>query len=287
MSRRYLDPKNDVAFKKLFSNKERLISLLNAILKLSDGHKIIDLDYIPQEQMPLFKSGKRSIFYLKVRDEAGRWYIIEMQRTMKIDFIDRVQFYGSYAYVIQIEEGIAHHNLLPIVVISIIGERMFPDELPYINYHQLKETSTNKQYLFSLMYVFVELGKFDASKIDNDVDQWLHLLKCAHEENQPPESIDSSIILSAYNDLEQYNWTSEEHDAYVRTNLAMVKEEEELADSYEKGAAEGKVEGKAEGEVIGIEKTATNMLKEKLDIKLIASVTGLSKEEILKLQNKI
>ena len=49
MSRRYLDPKNDVAFKKLFSNKERLISLLNAILKLSDGHKIIDLDYIPQE----------------------------------------------------------------------------------------------------------------------------------------------------------------------------------------------------------------------------------------------
>lgn len=34
-------------------------------------------------------------------------------------------------------------------------------------------------------------------------------------------------------------------------------------------------------------KIATNMLKEKLDIKLIASVTGLSKEEILKLQNKI
>jgi len=32
---------------------------------------------------------------------------------------------------------------------------------------------------------------------------------------------------------------------------------------------------------------AINMLKQKLDTKLISSVTGLSKEEILKLQNKI
>jgi predicted transposase YdaD len=75
----------------------------------------------------------------------------------------------------------------------------------------------------------------------------------------------------------------------------MVKEEEELADSYEKGAAEGKVEGRAEGkvegraegEVIGIEKIAINMLKEKGEHKFISTVTGLSKEEILKLQNKI
>ena len=32
---------------------------------------------------------------------------------------------------------------------------------------------------------------------------------------------------------------------------------------------------------------AINMLKQKLDTKLISSVTGLSKEEITKLQNKI
>ena len=279
MSRRYLDPKNDVAFKKLFSNKERLINLLNAILKLSDGQRILELDYIPQEQMPLFKSGKRSIFDLKVRDETGRWYIIEMQRTMKVDFIDRVQFYGSYAYVTQIEQGIAHHDLLPIVVISIIGTKMFPDELPYINYHQLKETSTNKQYLFSLTYVFIELGKFQEDKIETDIDQWLHLLKCAHEENEPPKDIDSKIILSAYSDLEQFNWTAEEHDAYVRSSLAIAKEEEELEDARIEGIELGIQQGTKKRNI----EIAKKLLNKNISVGDIIEITNLSKEQIEKL----
>ena len=143
--------------------------------------------------MPLFLDGKRSIFDLKVKDEAGRWYIIEMQRKMERDYINRVQFYGSYSYVNQIEQGVSHKDLLPVVVISIIGQKVFDDELPCINYHCLKETNTNKQYLFSLMYVFVELGKFDSNKIENDIDQWLHLLKCAHNEQEPPKAIKNSI----------------------------------------------------------------------------------------------
>ncbi len=62
--------------------------------------------------MPLFLDGKRSIFDLKVKDEAGRWYIIEMQRKMERDYINRVQFYGSYSYVNQIEQGVSHKDLL-------------------------------------------------------------------------------------------------------------------------------------------------------------------------------
>lgn len=36
-----------------------------------------------------------------------------------------------------------------------------------------------------------------------------------------------------------------------------------------------------------LEKTALNMLKQKIDDKLIASVTGFSLEEIVKLKNKL
>ena len=36
-----------------------------------------------------------------------------------------------------------------------------------------------------------------------------------------------------------------------------------------------------------VEKTALNMLKQKLDSELITSVTGLSSEDILKLKNKL
>lgn len=223
--------------------------------------------------MPLFKSGKRSIFDLKVKDESGRWYIIEMQRTMKIDFINRVQFYGSYSYVTQIEEGITHGDLLPVIVISIIGQKIFPDELPYVNYHHFKETTTNKQYLFSLSYVFVELGKFKENDIKSEMDQWLHLFKCATEEKEPPKEIKSSTVLSAYRELEQYNWTQEQHDAYVRSNLAIAKEEEELEDARE------------EGEHNRARKMALKMIAKKKPIQEIIEFTDLSKEQIESLKD--
>ncbi|KJW04724.1 hypothetical protein [Rickettsia argasii] len=47
-----------------------------------------------------------------------------------------------------------HKDLLPVVIISIIGAKALPDELPYISYHHIKESNTHKQYLFSLTYVF-------------------------------------------------------------------------------------------------------------------------------------
>ena len=273
MPARYLDPTNDVAFKKLFNNKERLINLLNSILKLSEGSRIKELDYIPVEQMPLFLDGKRSIFDLKVKDEAERWYIIEMQGKTEKDYINRVQFYGSYSYINQIEEGIKHSDLLPVIIISIIGKTIFPKELPYINYHHFKETTTNKQYLFSLTYVFVELGKFDANKIQNDTDQWLHLLKYAHSEQQPPREIDNINVLSAYEDLEQYKWTAQEHDAYIRSKLAMEAEQLNLDKSYDDGIERGKAE------------VAKRLLAKDYSISDISDLTGLSIADIQKLKS--
>ncbi len=285
MTHRYLDPTNDVAFKKLFSNKDRLINLLNSILKLSEGNRIKELDYIPQEQMPLFLDGKRSIFDLKVKDEAGRWYIIEMQRKMERDYINRVQFYGSYSYVNQIEQGVSHKDLLPVVVISIIGQKVFDDELPCINYHCLKETNTNKQYLFSLMYVFVELGKFDSNKIDNDIDQWLHLLKCAHNEQEPPKEIKNSSVLSAYEDLEQYRWNASEHDAYIRAKLAMEAEEIKVEEYLEK-IEQAELKGKIDGELGKAEEIAKKMLARGKNAEEVAELTGLSLEKVNSLRKR-
>lgn len=276
---RYLDPTNDVAFKKLFSKKERLMDLLNSILMLKEGVRIIDLEYIPLEQMPLFLEGKRSIFDLKVSDELGRWYIIEMQRKTEKDYLNRVQFYGSYTYVTQIEEGIKHKDLLPVIVISIIGTTVFPDDIPCISYHCFKEDSTHKQYLKSLTYVFVELGKYKKEQVTTDIDQWLHLLKCAHKEQEPPVEIQNDNILSAYNDLEQFRWSAQEHDAYVRSRLAAEAEEEAMESKYEKGVVEGEKRGKLKASLA----IAKNLLANGLSRDAVATATSLELQEIEKL----
>jgi predicted transposase/invertase (TIGR01784 family) len=126
------------------------------------------------------------------------------------------------------------------------------------------------------MYVFVELGKFDINKIENDIDQWLHLLKCAHNEQEPPKAIKNSSVLSAYEDLEQYRWNASEHDAYVRAKLAMEAEEikvEEYLEKIEQAELKGKIDGKLE--------IAKQMLVDGEPIDKIMKFTKLSREQIL------
>jgi predicted transposase/invertase (TIGR01784 family) len=175
-----------------------------------------------------------------------------------------------------------------VVVISIIGQKVFDDELPCINYHCLKETNTNKQYLFSLMYVFVELGKFDSNKIENDIDQWLHLLKCAHNEQEPPKAIKNSSVLSAYEDLEQYRWNASEHDAYIRAKLAMEAEEIKVEEYLEKiirleeKVEQAELKGKTEEKL----EIAKKMLAKGKNAEEVAELTGLSLEKVNSLRVK-
>ncbi len=102
---RYLDATNDVAFKKVFSNKEILEDLLNSILRLPEGKKIEELHFVPQEEVPDLGQGKRSIFDIKVRDQSGFWYIVEMQNRPDELFLKRVQVYAASAYSNQLLKG--------------------------------------------------------------------------------------------------------------------------------------------------------------------------------------
>ena len=276
---RYLDPTNDSLFKKIFRDLERLKEFINAVLELPEGFRIKEIEFIPVEQVPIIDKGKKSIFDLKVKDEAGSWYTIEMQKRNESDYLKRVQYYSAHLYVQQLTKGIKHKDLLPVIAISLIKTKMFDDEVPCISLHKMLETKTNKQYLFDFSYVFIELKKFDKDKFDNTIDEWLHLFKCAENETSPPANIKSEKVLDAYNVIEMHNLTPEEYDAYIRAKLMEDAEEIALSEHFEKGKAEGKVEGKAE--LIQI------MLKQGKTVQQIIEFTGLSKEEIEQLKAKI
>ena len=51
---KYLDPKADLTFKKVFGeHKELLISFLNALLPLQPGKEIVSVEYLPAELVPI------------------------------------------------------------------------------------------------------------------------------------------------------------------------------------------------------------------------------------------
>ena len=59
---KYLDPKADLTFKKVFGEHPNLVaSLLNSLLPLPAGEEIADIEYMSPERVPRTSIGKNSI----------------------------------------------------------------------------------------------------------------------------------------------------------------------------------------------------------------------------------
>ena len=105
---KFTDPKNDVAFRKIFGNdnkKEILISFLNAVLKL-EGDKLINwVEILNPYQMPRIVVSKASILDIKARDKAGNTYIVEMQIADKRGLDKRILYYTAKGFVSQLDVG--------------------------------------------------------------------------------------------------------------------------------------------------------------------------------------
>jgi predicted transposase/invertase (TIGR01784 family) len=78
-----------------------------------------------------------------------------------------------------------------------------------------------------------------------------------------------------------------ELESVLARHLSKTTEEDVMRTIAQKYIEEGRAEGEARGEERALEKTAINMLKQNLDFKLVAQVTGLSLQFINQLKNSI
>src|SRR5262245_36440381 len=96
---RFLDPRSDVVFKKIFGQNPTLIkSFLNGVLPLEEGHLIEEVTYLTPEQSPRIPTMKNTIVDVKCTDEKGRLFIVEMQLHWTRSFQQRLLFGASKAY---------------------------------------------------------------------------------------------------------------------------------------------------------------------------------------------
>jgi len=94
--------------------------------------------------------------------------------------------------------------------------------------------------------------------------------------------------------VEVANSLNEKYNNFTQEQLEQLMEfklEGERLAGYEEGCAfgvaEGHAAGIAEGHASGLTETAINMLKKDLNIELISEITGLTKEEIMKLKETL
>ena len=282
---RYLDPTNDYAFKKLFSQQDRLISFLNAILELKSGHKIRQIQLLPKDQAPLIKDAKSTILDVKCTDEEGKQYIVEMQNRNYPSFIKRIQLYASHSYVSQISSGEQYNVLKPVILLCIANRVLFPSKNTCISYHDTLDRHTEEHDLEDISYVFIELPKFNKEEKDLVTlqDQWFYFFKNWENSGEIPSTIQEKEIIDAYHSMEQFNWSKGELEAYFEAQIALA--DDFLARQAER--EEGKAEGLVEGEAKAVLEMAKKMLKRGLSLADVIEDTGLSSQEITRLQENL
>ena len=277
---RYLDPTNDVCFKRIFSDVARMQDFLNAMLRLPEGKKIETLEFVPTEQIPNLGQGKRSLFDLKCQDQSGTQFLVEMQCRRTPFLMNRIQYYAAHAYTAQIQAGEkAHGDLLPIVVLTIMGETLFPPHVEVISYHKVREEKSQECFLDALTYVFVELSKFNksADQLTSFEDEWLYFLKTTEKSKEPPVSLKDPLVKDAYAVVERFNWTPESYDAYVRASLLLWDEEFEKKAEFKAGLEQGREE-KID--------MARALLQDGVSLEVIAKASGLSPDKLEHLLRK-
>ena len=159
-----------------------------------------------------------------------------------------------------------------------------------MGYSDEEELATN-----DLEMHFIEIPKFEKKNpgANTKLEQWLWLL-AGREEKLEMARKKNKEIDKAIDIINQMSMDEKEWNLYISRQRAIWDYNTGMRTAREKGLEEGIKEGREEGIKEGIKEgakqerleIAKNMLEEKVDIQIIAKVTGLTKEEIDKLIKK-
>ncbi len=275
----FLDPCNDVAFKKIFgseAHKRVTISFLNSILEFTGDRAITDVQFMPTEQKRMMKDKKDNILDILCTDQLRNQYIIEIQVRGVKDFQKRMLFYVAKTYVTQLEFSKSYRKLLPVIGVAILGYTLFPEKEKYKSIYQMQDIQTHECDFDGISIAVVELPKFkkEENQLVNDEDKWLYFLKKIDKQDHVPAPLAEDAFEEACQTATRMTWTDEEMNAYYDSFIRATDEEGALELATEKGEKRGEL------------KVAIKLLKAGVDINTIAVTTDLSIEQIKALREK-
>ena len=282
---KYLDPKADLTFKKVFGNHpDLLISLLNALLPLKKEQQIESIEYLPAELVPVDPLHKDTIVDVRCKDIEGRQFVVEMQMAWTDAFKQRVLFNASKAYVSQAEMGYKYEDLQPVYSLNLVNEIFEKDVKEYIhNYRIVHDKHTNK-VIEGLCFTFIELPKFKphTMKEKRMTILWLRFLTEINDHTQevPAELLENPEISKALEEVKISAFTDEELMAYDKFWDRVSSEKTLMEGRYDEGLKQGMEVGKQAGLEEKALEIAKKMKAAGMDVETISKMTGVSKEEI-------
>jgi len=282
---RFINPKTDLAFKKIFgsdASREILIDFLDSLLYASRGI-IDDLEIINPWLAPKIRGVKDTYLDVRARLHDGRQVIIEMQVLNVEGFEKRILYNAAKAYSIQLPTGGDYAELAPVIALTLTDFLMFPGHGPYLSRFVLKE----KEFLLDypqddLELVFVELPKFDKplGELATQSERWLYFIQHARDLTAiPTELAGDTPLRRAFDLANATQLTRDEEEELEKREIFIHDQRNAILKATKQGIEQG-IEQGALAEKIAI---ARNLL-DVLDDATIAAKTGMAAEEVAKLR---
>jgi predicted transposase/invertase (TIGR01784 family) len=268
---KFLDPKNDLAFKRIFGserNKDILIHFVNDIFDLSKN-PVEEVTFLETNQNPRIAAERSSSVDILCRDQKGNRFIVEMQVAYDSSFEKRAQYYAAKTYIEQRDRGIEYKDLKQVTFLAITNFTIFSQKQGYLSHHHILDTRTGERDLKDFSFSFLQLPQFNKTKdeLKTILDKWAYFFKHADEtkEEDLDQIIGNDVILKrAYEELNRFSWSKGDLRTYDSVDMKSSADKTR----YEDGVGDGKKE------------IAQNCLKQGLSIEMISKITGLSVEEI-------
>nr|WP_293556891.1 Rpn family recombination-promoting nuclease/putative transposase [Prevotella sp.] len=292
---RFIDPRVDWAFKRIFGSedtKECLITFLNGLFE--DELVIKDVTFAKTEKLGLRPDDRGVVFDVYCVTNEGKHVIVEMQKKEQEYFADRALYYTARAIVQQGVRGIWDYHLAPVYTVCFMD---FVSDSPVLKEFRtdlvLTDLQTRQRVSDRMRIVYLQLPLFDKhteAECMDIFDCWIYIVKNMNMFEQMPFSEKYPVFrkLAEIGDLRKLS--REELELYdediknMRDIYATRKFDEK------RGMEIGMAKGMEKGIAKGMEKeklaTAHRLLSMGLSDEQVSTVTELPLEEIQKLKEQ-
>ena len=217
---RYISPKTDFAFKKIFGSagsRGILRSFLNGVL-YEGQPRIASLEIVDPYSIPRLEGMKDSYLDVRAVLNDGQHVLIEMQVLNIPGLEKRVLYNAAKEYSNQLLKGSDYRLLNPVIALTLTDFIMFPElDGQVISRFVLKEKTTLISYpQGDVELVFVELPKFDKEldELKSLTDEWIYFVQRAAELHEVPATLgEVPEIEAAFEIAEAAHLTPEEDHA--------------------------------------------------------------------------
>jgi predicted transposase/invertase (TIGR01784 family) len=218
-----------------------------------------------------------------------------MQNSFQDNFVKRMVYYSAFSIAKQGKPGSGwDYDIKAVYNIAFLNfkDSRIGDEL--VTKTSLRNNKTGEQLTDVLNLIFIQLPLFNKTveQCENFFDRWIYVLKNMYVLENLPKSFQCEAFkklkevsdVSKLDSTELSRYERAQRDYWDLTNILNSAEKKGI----KKGRAEGEAKGRAEGEAKGRAEEkisiARGLIKMNMPLTDIANVTGLSIEEIKRIE---